>query len=98
MAQYIGSDGYGEKASNAPQRETPFSRLTGAVDRLRKVSEISSMLSVKLVGEEPPEATNREALPIVGAGMLGSVEDAANDIIRLAERITDNLARVERRI
>ncbi len=78
-------------------KETPLTRLSGAVERLHKAEAMASNLAGKLVGEQMTGEGGETTAP-VGPGMLGAFEELANVIIHAANNITSDLARIERRI
>lgn len=78
-------------------KETPFSRLGGAVERLRKAHAHVVGVAGKLCGENPPEATTT-GQRVSGSGMFGGIEELADSIIDMAGEIIDHAERINRRI
>lgn len=83
-------------------KETPFSRLSRAVDRLRETRSRASEVACSLCGERGPSPANASGkinrAPIVGLGMLGGIEDLAQNIEDIVDDMNDDLARVARHI
>lgn len=78
-------------------KETPFSRLSVAVERLREARTRVNEVANALCGEAPPTppATGAKVnrMPIVGSGMLGGIEEMAEAIEGMVDGINDDLAR-----
>lgn len=78
-------------------KETPFSRLQGAVERLRKSDAYISSVTAKLVGEQVSVEGRLDRGP-VGSGLLGSIEELANNIADLADSLQASADRIESRL
>lgn len=81
----------------AAVKETPFSMLMGAVDRLRKAESHASSVASKLVGEVPESKTVGGASAAY-SGALGSVEENAYAVSSLADRIIESMSRIDSRL
>lgn len=79
------------------EKETPFSRLHGAVERLRKSDVYISSVTAKLVGEKLAGEGRTDRVP-VGSGILGGIEELANEIADLADSIQASAERIESRL
>jgi hypothetical protein len=79
-------------------KETPYSRLAGAVERLRKAGSVVGSVAGKLCGDQPEEARDRHTRGPIGGGMLGSIEELADSISDMADDIAEAATRIDRRL
>jgi hypothetical protein len=79
-------------------RETPFSRLSGAVDRLHKVASQMSNAADALCGEQVTGEGLRKAKAPVGGGFFGGIEELADQIDDMAADIGKYASRIQSRI
>ena len=94
---YMEVTGTAKSALNAV-KETPLSRLSYAVEKLRKADAVVGETASRLVGERGPEPGDQAARAPVGSGFLGNIEELADSVSDLAGNILENIQRVERRI
>lgn len=86
---------YKAQAAGLP-KETPFTRLDAAIERLREVSAAVAGMSSRLVGEPVPEGQQdrRDG----GPGLFGDIEEAADTINILADDIMTEVKRITERL
>lgn len=84
-----------ETASQVKHR-SPFESLQEALGHLKEVRDHARKVTDRLVGSEP-EKDGGEGMPDRG-GLIGTVEDAVDEIHRVSCQIMDDLNRVERRL
>lgn len=80
-------------------KETPLTRLSFAVDRLRKANAAVADAATILVGEQMTGGpANQMARAPVGSGMLGSIEELADSVTDIASDIVSNISRIQSRL
>lgn len=91
---------YQSRAYQVPKivKETPLSRLSGAVDHLRSATSKMSTAATTLCGEQiRGEAPGKPRAP-VGTGVFGSIEELADAVDDLAADIDDYAHRINGRL
>lgn len=91
-----GNEYQGHGASpNAVVKETPFMRLSNAVERLREARERVAGVATALCGERGPtgQIAKLNRAPLVGSGMLGGMEELAEQIDGMVDSINEDIAR-----
>lgn len=79
-------------------KETAFTRLSAAVERLEKATAGVSDLASRLVGEAPPETAGANASGISGSGMFDRINEQATRIDDLVATIAGHVQRVAQRM
>jgi hypothetical protein len=78
-------------------RETPFTRLGSALALLTKAQDAVGSVVTNLVGEQMVGAGTPPVSP-VGSGLLGSIEEMAEEVSRRAHDILEQAQRLQSRL
>lgn len=84
---------YENETASQVSRQTCITRLSSALDRLRKADGYVSEFASKLVGEGPGEGSINKCVP-AGGGLLGFVDEMAVEVDRLADSIVAQIERM----
>ena len=93
-----GSQVGGQFSQIGQTKETPVTRLSGALERLHKAEAQVASVTAKLVGEPAVDGACREASKPIGSGIFGNIEEMADGVAALAADIIDHATRIERRL
>lgn len=78
--------------------ETPFSRLSHALDQVLTAEKVTCNLAGRLVGDRATAEGKGDVREAFGLGMFGEVERVADDIINAAARICGDISRIESKL
>lgn len=78
-------------------KDTPFTRLSSALAIVTKAQDAVGSVVTNLVGEQAAEGGRKESAPS-GSGLLGSIEEMADEISRRAHDIVEQAQRLQRRL
>lgn len=95
---YIGGAADTASAMAMAMKETPLTRLQEAVSLLDKAHARVAQVASKLIGERASEDNPANSSVPDRPGILGSIEDLAAKVSYLAEDISADISRIERRL
>lgn len=96
--EYSGSAAVKGQYANQVMKETLLSKMRVAVDLAHEARARTTSVANALDGEAADEQSRGQPAAPARPGILGSFEDIADEVSRIASSIVSDMSRIERRL